>query len=110
MKNNTYDSYAVFFETLGNQNRLRIINALRNGPKNVTEIIKETKLEQTCISHCLKRLESCGFVSVKRNGKFRIYELNHATIESLMELIDKHTQKYCIHLVGGKHETHNHQH
>ncbi len=97
----SYDAYGVFFETLANQNRLKIINSLRHGKKNVTQILDETNLEQTCASHCLKRLERCGFVSVERDGKYRIYSLNKTTIEPLMELIDKHTSNYCIHLIDG---------
>jgi len=110
MKNKTYESYAIFFETLGHQTRLRIINVLRDGPANVTKIINQTGMEQTCVSHCLRRLERCGFVSVTKEGKFRVYELNHATIEPLMALVDKHTQTYCVHLVGkgGNHDHHNH--
>jgi DNA-binding transcriptional ArsR family regulator len=101
MIDKSYEAYGVFFETLANQNRLRIINALRQGEKNVTEIVKRTGLEQTCVSHCLARLERCGFVSAKRQGKYKAYSLNTETIEPLMGLIDSHTRKYCIHLIGG---------
>jgi ArsR family transcriptional regulator len=103
-----YQAYEIFFVTLANQNRLHIINALRDGPKNVTRIITATGLEQTCVSHCLKRLENCGFVTVRRDGKFRIYSLNTKTIGPLMQLIDTHTSTYCIHLING--EPHNHKH
>jgi DNA-binding transcriptional ArsR family regulator len=101
MIDKSYEAYEVFFETLANQNRLRIINALRAGERNVTEIVKKTGLEQTCVSHCLARLERCGFVSAKRQGKYKVYGLNKETIEPLMRLIDNHTRKYCIHLIGG---------
>ena len=85
----------MFFETLSAESRLRIINTLRTGPKNVSKIIAETGLEQSCASHCLRKLEAGGFVRVKRQGKFRVYDLNHTTIEPLMALIDKHTKQYC---------------
>ncbi len=94
-----YEAYGVFFETLANQNRLRIINALRQGERNVTQIVAKTGLEQTCVSHCLTRLERCGFVSARRDGKYRVYALNEATILPLMKLIDSHTRAYCIHLI-----------
>ena len=102
MNKYTYESYALFFDTLGHPTRLRIINVLRQKPANVTEIIKLTGVEQTCVSHCLKKLERCGFVTVKRQGKFRVYELNHATIEPLMALVDKHTQIYCVNNIRRK--------
>jgi len=101
MIDKSYEAYGVFFETLANQNRLRIINALRKGEKNVTAIVRKTGLEQTCVSHCLARLERCGFVSSARKGKFKVYSLNTKTISPLMQLIDSHTRTYCIHLIGG---------
>ncbi len=110
MKDQTYEVYAIFFDTLSHPTRLKIIEVLRRTPANVTQLVKKTGIEQTCISHCLKKLERCGFVTVKREGKFRVYELNHTTIEPLMALIDKHTKAHCAHLlhVGGeKHETIN---
>ena len=64
-----YGAYKIFFGTLVSQSRLRIINLLRNGKKNVSEIVKELKVEQTLVSHDLARLKKCGFVNVKIDGK-----------------------------------------
>ena len=90
--------YELFFGTLANEQRLKIINLLRKGPKNVTQICKDLNFNQTTVSHNLRRLKACSFVFVKRNGKERIYSLNKETIKPLMELIDKHTNKFCKHL------------
>jgi len=90
--------YELFFQTLANQQRLGIINLLRRGPKNVTQICKELDFNQTTVSHNLRRLKTCSFVSVKKNSKERIYSLNKETIKPLMNIIDKHTNKFCKHL------------
>ena len=90
--------YELFFKTLANEQRLKIINLLRKGPKNVTQICKELNFNQTTVSHNLKKLKTCGFVFNKKNGKERIYSINKTTIKPLMELIDKHTNKFCKHL------------
>ena len=100
-----YDAYKIFFGTLVSESRLRIINLLRKGRKNVSEIIKELKMDQTSISHDLARLRNCGFVKVDVDGKFRYYRLNDETIKPLMSLIDKHMSDYCVHILhemGGK--------
>lgn len=94
--------YNLFFGSLANPNRLQIIQILRKGKKNVTSIVKETGFEQTMVSHNLKRLERCGMVFVEQIGKHRYYSVNQETIKPLMELIDKHTKKYCIHVLRGK--------
>ena len=98
MKHST-EVYELFFGSLSNPNRLQIINCLRNGKKNVTEICQATGFEQTMVSHNLKRLQRCGMVFVKPNGKERVYSLNQQTIKPLLELIEKHTSKYCVHVL-----------
>ena len=102
-----YGAYKIFFGTLVSQSRLRIINLLRKGKKNVSELCEELKMDQTAVSHDLARLKKCGFVLVEVEGKYRYYTLNEKTIRPLMELIDRHMSQYCIHILramGGKHE------
>ena len=89
----------IFFGTLDNKYRFKIINALRNEPKNVTEICKALNMNQTTVSHNLARLKTCGFVFVRNNGKERIYSLNSRTIKPLMKLIDEHMNTYCKNCV-----------
>ncbi|MDP3881292.1 MAG: metalloregulator ArsR/SmtB family transcription factor [Nanoarchaeota archaeon] len=100
-----YNAYKVFFGTLVSESRLRIINLLRKRKMNVSEIMEELKDEQTAVSHDLARLRKCGFVEVEIDGKFRYYRLNEKTIKPLMDLIDSHMSKYCVHILrGNKHE------
>ncbi len=92
--------YKLFFSTLGNDMRLKILHALIKKSKNVTELTNELGFDQTTISKNLKRLEMCDFVHNSRKGKYSIYSLNKETILPLLKLIDKHTSKYCKHLCG----------
>ena len=101
-----YQTYKIFFGTLVSNSRLKIINLLRKEKKNVSQIIKELKMNQTSVSHNLKRLKDCGFVEVEAIGKFRYYVLNKKTIMPLMNIIDEHMKSNCIHILkkskGGK--------
>lgn len=97
-----YGAYKIFFGTLVSDSRLRIINLLRKGEKNVSEIIKALKANQTAVSHDLARLKKCGFVKVENKKKFRYYKLNEKTIKPLMELIDKHMSQHCIHILRSR--------
>jgi ArsR family transcriptional regulator len=97
-----YQAYKLFFATLTSQSRLKIINLLRNGPKNVSEIQHKLRLEQTIVSHDLRRLKKCGFVYVEKKGKYRYYSLNEETIKPLMLLIDKHMDKFCKKIIAKK--------
>lgn len=94
-----FGAYKIFFRTLVSESRLKIINLLRRGKKNVGEIMEELELDQTSASHNLARLKNCGFVLSEVEGKFRYYKLNEATIKPLMTLIDKHMSQYCIHIL-----------
>ncbi|MEK6903470.1 MAG: metalloregulator ArsR/SmtB family transcription factor [Nanoarchaeota archaeon] len=100
-----YGAYKIFFGTLVSESRLRVINLLRKGKKNVSEITADLNIDQTVISHDLARLKKCGFVRTEIQGKYRYYTLNKETIELLMQLIDDHMKQYCIHILQGmKHE------
>ena len=95
-------AYGIFFKTLANENRLKIINQLRKGTRCVHDIRKELKFNQTTVSHNLRRLERCGFVFVEQKGKHRFYTLNKKTIMPLMSLIDSHMHDYCEKIAKGE--------
>ncbi len=97
-----YGAYKIFFGTMVSETRLRIINLLRKGKKNVSEIMNEIKADQTAVSHDLARLRRCGFVVGERDGKFVYYKLNEGTITPLMDLIDKHMSQFCVHILRGE--------
>ncbi|HLC89094.1 MAG TPA: metalloregulator ArsR/SmtB family transcription factor [Candidatus Nanoarchaeia archaeon] len=99
---NTNAAYKLFFGSLANINRLAIINALRQTKRNVSEICQATGFEQTMVSHNLKRLERCGMVFSEQKGKHRYYSVNRESITKIMALIDKHMEKYCIHVLRGE--------
>ncbi len=92
MKSNTYH---IFFSNLSNPLRISIITSLKEKEKNVTELVKELKVEQSKVSHALKSLRDCRIVEAKQKGKERIYFLNKKTIVPLLSLIDKHAKNFC---------------
>ena len=96
-----YGAYKIFFGTLVSESRLKIINLLRRGRRNVSEIAKELGMDQTAVSHDLARLKKCGFIIQKIEGKYRYYEINVETILPIMLLIDKHMGQNCIHILRG---------
>ncbi len=88
-------SYELFFETFSNKTRMKIIEALTEGPKSVTQICKITGEEQSKVSHNLKKLMECHFLGFTRQGKKRIYSLNKDTIVPILQLVEKHVHSYC---------------
>jgi len=92
MKKSTYH---VFFSNLSNPLRIKIIESLKEKDKNVSELSKVLKVEQSKISHALSSLKKCKIVECSPKGKERIYTLNKKTILPILELIDKHSKKCC---------------
>jgi len=95
MKMSLSETCYRFFLTLANPTRLAILELLREGPKNVSEIAKTLNQEQSMISHNLKTLEKCVFVFSERRGKERFYHLNKETMEEIFKIFTYHASKYC---------------
>jgi len=95
MKRGLSETCSIFFSTLSNPTRLAIVELLRRGPRNVTEISKALRQDQTMISHNLQPLVRCSFVFVERRWKERVYSLNSETMNALFKLIASHGEKYC---------------
>ncbi|OLE90598.1 MAG: hypothetical protein AUF79_09695 [Crenarchaeota archaeon 13_1_20CM_2_51_8] len=89
---------SMLFNALSNESRVGILNLLRNGPKNVSEISEALKIEQTMASHNLKCLAFCGLVTSQRLGKTIEYTLNRETVEPILRLADRHISKYAVNL------------
>jgi len=84
-----------FFSVLSNPTRLASLEALSEGPMNVTKLSESLGQEQSMVSHNLRPLVQCGFVGVERRGKERVYSLNHATVDALFKVVENHANKYC---------------
>lgn len=92
-----YTSFDHFFMTLGNKQRVRILQLLaKEGPLSVSAIADKLRVEQSAVSHSLKHLLLCHFVAVKQDGKERIYAINEDTVKPLFEQIERHVSKYCV--------------
>jgi DNA-binding transcriptional ArsR family regulator len=85
-----------FFSTLANPTRLAIVEKLLEQPMNVTTIAESLQQEQSMISHNLRQLVKCKFVKVERIGKQRIYSVNNETVETIIEAVENHAEKYCL--------------
>lgn len=66
---------AEILKVLANDTRLRVVQQLMDGPKNVTQINEHLNIEKTLLSHHLKTLRSHGIVETEREGKTIKYRL-----------------------------------
>ena len=91
------ETYVQFFKSLSDPTRLDLIKSLKEKSKNVSELSKGLKLEQSRVSHNRRKLKELGFVNVEKKGKQRVYSLDEKTILPLLKLIDKHVDTYYKH-------------
>ncbi len=90
---NEEDLQMLFFKTIANKTRFTIVNTLKQKPKNVNQICKETGYEQSLVSHNLKLLKDTGFVEVKQEGKYRVYQLDKENVSPMLEAIERHIHR-----------------
>jgi ArsR family transcriptional regulator len=67
---------ANLLQALAEPNRVRIIDALRTGQKNVTELAKILNVEIVNVSHHLGVLRQAGLVQDEKHGRFVVYSLH----------------------------------
>ena len=75
------------FKALGDGGRLQLLQALRTGPRTVTELVNETSMGQANVSRHLALLHQSGFVSRERDGLFVRYALADKDVLKLCELV-----------------------
>jgi len=77
-------------KALADEDRLKIVQVLRAGPKNVGEISAELQQEITNVSHHLQILKREEIVETEKQGRFVVYRL-HPNVFS-----DKRSSADCL--------------
>jgi DNA-binding transcriptional ArsR family regulator len=70
------DRCAQYLKAVGAAERLKIIDCLRDGPKNVSELSAALDVDIVKVSHHLQVLRHAGVVSDRKEGRFVIYTLS----------------------------------
>ncbi len=77
---------AKLFRGLSDGSRLAILEALREGPRSVSEVVSATGLTQPNVSNHMACLLDCGLVVREQRGRFACYGLADARVEDLLAL------------------------
>jgi DNA-binding transcriptional ArsR family regulator len=89
MKTRTeFEQCAEKLRAVGDPERLRIIQALRGRPKNVTQLAEELRQEIPNVSHHLAVLRHCGMVLRTKRGRFIEYRLHPDVLSKPSDRID----------------------
>jgi ArsR family transcriptional regulator, cadmium/lead-responsive transcriptional repressor len=83
------DIKAKLYRGLAEPSRLAILEALRDGPRTVSELVEATGLSQSNTSNHLACLWDCGLVAREQQGRFVRYRLGDARVAQLLALADE---------------------
>ena len=82
------DLQAKLFRGFADPSRLGILDALRNGPLTVSEIVEATHLSQPNVSNHLGCLRDCGLVTAEQQGRYVTYHLSDDRVGELLALTE----------------------
>ena len=66
---------AAVFRAIGDENRIQILNILKDGEKNAHNLLTSLQITQPTLSHHMKILCETGLVLGKRVGRWTYYSL-----------------------------------
>jgi DNA-binding transcriptional ArsR family regulator len=77
---------AKFFRALGDPTRLRLLEFVLHDERTVSECVEHVGLAQGRVSTHLSCLADCGFVQVRREGRFTFYRVVDPRVAELVLL------------------------
>ena len=75
-----------FFKGLADSTRLRIVEALLEKERNVSDLIKLLKIPQSNISNHLACLKWCGYITSRKDGTSIYYQITDDRVKKIMGL------------------------
>ena len=82
------DVKAKLFRGLADPSRLAVLEALRERPGCVSEVVERTGFSQPTVSMHLACLWDCGLVERERQGRFVHYRISDPRVSALLDAGD----------------------
>ena len=90
MNNQQYVVYARIFKAMSDENRLRILDYLKEREHNASELLEKMDFGQSTLSHHMSLLKDAGVVESRKRGKWTIYRLNPAAYEKMSAWMERY--------------------
>jgi len=75
-----------FFKGLGDPTRIRIVEALLQKERNVSELLKLLGMPQSNISNHLACLKWCGYITSRKEGTSIYYQITDERVKKIIGL------------------------
>ncbi len=84
---------AELFKGFADTTRVRILFALSQGEKCVTDLSQEVELSQSAVSHQLRLLKGMQLIRFRREGKNILYSLADDHVKTILEMGLEHVME-----------------
>ena len=76
---------AEFFKIFGDGTRIRVLQTLMEGEKNVGDLAEVLEMSQSAVSHQLRVLRQNDLVNYRKEGKVVFYSLDDEHVENVLQ-------------------------
>jgi ArsR family transcriptional regulator len=76
-------------KAFSDKNRVKILDMLTDGPKNVSSVADKLNVEENLASHHLRVLHSLGLLKNSKKGRQVFYDLNKVKLVTLLKDLKK---------------------
>lgn len=88
-----YKKTARIFKAFCDENRVRILELLKDGEKCACKLLEEMNITQPTLSHHMKILCDSGIVTGRKEGKWIHYSISQKGIEKARKYLDSLNNK-----------------
>lgn len=91
---------AAMFKAFGDENRIQILQLLKDREKCACHLLEEMKITQPTLSHHMKLLCDAGIVTGRKEGKWMHYSISEKGLREMEEYLaqlipEKKSEKSC---------------
>ena len=80
---------AATFKAFADENRIQILELLRDGERCACMLLEEMKITQPTLSHHMKILCDAGVVVGRKEGKWMHYSISEDGLENVRNYVDE---------------------
>lgn len=91
-------SSLTILDVIAEPTRRRILDAVRDGERSVSELVDEVGMHQPGVSRHLKVLRDAGLVEVRRDAQRRLYRLRAEPLKELDEWLEPYRHEWANRL------------
>jgi DNA-binding transcriptional ArsR family regulator len=90
------------FTAISEPRRREVLGILARGERPVNDLVDELGLAQSVVSKHLAVLRGAGLVTVRKDGRQRVYQLNADPLKPIADWVGSFEQFWTHHLTGIK--------